>query len=86
MNFFFVLLINIVRIYKYALIARILLSWIQPYPQSRPAALLYQATDPVLRIFRGLIPPLGMFDLSPLIAFFALDFAQLGLMHLMSQL
>jgi len=29
---------------------------------------------------------MGMIDLSPLIAFFALDFAQLGLMSLMAGL
>ncbi|MBU1703651.1 YggT family protein [Patescibacteria group bacterium] len=86
MDFVFVLLINVVRIYKFAIIARILLSWIQPYPRSRLSVLLFQATEPVLRIFRGLIPPIGMIDISPLIAFFALDFAQMGLMSLMNGL
>lgn len=86
MDFIFVLLINVVRIYKFAIIARILISWIQPNPRSGPAVLLHQATEPVLRIFRGLIPPIGMIDLSPLIAFFALDFAQMGLMYLMAEL
>lgn len=83
MEFIFVLLINIVRIYKYAIIARILMSWIQPRPQGQLGMMLYQATEPVLRIFRRLIPPIGMIDLSPLIAFFVLDFAQLGLAQLM---
>ncbi|MBU0486394.1 MAG: YggT family protein [Patescibacteria group bacterium] len=86
MDFVFVLLINVVRIYKFAIIARILISWVQPHPTSGVAVILYQATEPVLRIFRGLIPPIGMIDLSPLIAFFALDFAQIGLMSLMNQL
>jgi len=48
--------------------------------------MLYQATEPVLRIFRGILPRMGMIDLSPLIAFFALDFAQIGLMSLMDDL
>ncbi|MBU0705640.1 YggT family protein [Patescibacteria group bacterium] len=86
MDFVFALLINVVRIYKFAIIARILLSWIQPHPRSGIAVLLYQATEPVLRVFRGLIPPIGMIDISPLIAFFALDFAQMGLMSLMNRL
>ena len=85
MEFVFVLLINVVRIYKYAIIARILMSWVSPHPRSRPAVMLYQATEPVLRIFRGLIPPIGMIDLSPIIAFFVLDFAQIGLLSLMTQ-
>ncbi len=48
--------------------------------------MLHQATEPVLRIFRRLIPPIGMIDLSPLAAFFALDFAQIGLMSLMNDM
>lgn len=86
MDFFFVLLINVVRVYKFAIIARILISWIQPHPRSGAAILLHQATEPVLRIFRRLIPPFGMIDLSPLIAFFVLDFAQMGLASLMTEL
>lgn len=86
MEFAFVLLINVVRIYKFAIIARILMSWIQPRPSGRAGVMLWQITEPVLRLFRGLIPPIGMIDLSPLIAFFALDFAQLGLMSLMNDL
>lgn len=85
MDFVFVLLINVVRIYKFAIIARILMSWIQPNPRSGAAVFLYQATEPVLKIFRRFIPPIGMIDLSPLIAFFALDFAQIGLMSLMAE-
>jgi YggT family protein len=86
MDFVFILVINVIRIYKFAIIARILMSWIQPRPQSAIGVFLYQATEPVLRIFRGIIPPIGMIDISPLIAFFALDFAQLGLMSLMESL
>lgn len=80
------LLINVVRIYKFAILARVLMSWFQPYPTGRIGIFLYQATDPVLRIFRRLIPPLGMIDLSPLIAFVALDFAQMGLVSWMAGL
>lgn len=83
MNFILVLLINVVRIYKFALLGRILLSWIQPVPRGKVGIFLFQVTEPVLRIFRGLLPPIGMIDLSPLIAFFALDFAQYGLLKLM---
>ena len=86
MDFIFVLFINVIRIYKFAIIARILVSWIQPHPRSAPAVMLYQATEPVLRVFRGLIPPIGMIDLSPLIAFFVLDFLQLFLMNMLTNL
>ena len=86
MDFAFVLLINVVRIYKFAIIARVLMSWVSPHPRSAPAVFLYQVTEPVLRAFRRVIPRMGMIDLTPLIAFFVLDFAQVGLMSLMAGL
>jgi len=86
MDFAFVLAINVVRIYKFAILARVLISWIQPYPSGRLSIMIYQATEPVLRIFRSLLPRMGMIDLSPLIAFLALDFAQMGLMSVMGNL
>jgi DNA (cytosine-5)-methyltransferase 1 len=33
-------------------------------------------TDPYLNLFRRFIPPLGMIDISPIIAFFALGFIE----------
>ena len=84
MDFVFVLLINVVRIYKFAIIARILMSWVSPHPRSSMAVFLHRVTEPVLRVFRSFIPRMGMIDISPLIAFFALDFLQLGLISLMA--
>lgn len=86
MDFAFVLAINVVRIYKFAILARVLLSWIQPIPSGQLSMMIYQATEPVLRIFRRLLPRMGMIDLSPLIAFLALDFMQMGLMSLMAEM
>lgn len=85
MDFVLVLLINVIRIYKWAIIARVLISWVQgPGRPSGPTLFLHQATEPMLRIFRGILPRTGMIDLSPLIAFIALDFAQLGLVGLLA--
>jgi YggT family protein len=43
----------------------------------RPAVnFTFDACDPFLRIFRGLIPSIGMFDLSPILGFFALIILQ----------
>lgn len=86
MDFAFVLAINVVRIYKFAILARVLISWVQPIPSGRISIMIYQATEPVLSIFRRLLPRMGMIDLSPLIAFLALDFAQMGLMNVMNDL
>lgn len=64
------------NIYSWLLLARIIMSWFQVDPYSPIVQFIGRATDPVLRFFRGLIPPIGMMDLSPLLAFFALRIVQ----------
>jgi YggT family protein len=67
-------------IYLALLIIRVLLTWFPSIDwSSQPFALLSQLTDPYLNIFRGLIPPLGGFDLSPMVALLLLQFAQQAL-------
>merc|ERR1712087_829460 len=64
---------NFLNIYNVVLTARILLSWI---PQTQGVAALqplYQITDPFLNLFRGIIPPLGGLDFSPIASFFLLS-------------
>jgi YggT family protein len=55
---------------------RILLSFIPSGPNSRWTRALWdffhQSTEWFLRFFRRLIPPLGMFDLSPIVALLVL--------------
>jgi len=64
-----------VSIYSTLIIIRILLSW---FPQINwfdpPFSILSQLTDPYLNIFRSLIPPLGGFDFSPILAIILLSF------------
>jgi len=66
-----------IQIYIVILIIRILLSW---FPNINwfdpPFSVLSQLTDPYLNLFRSLIPPLGGIDLSPMLAFFALQILQ----------
>ena len=56
-----------------AIFARVLFSWIQPSPSNPLVALVYQITDPILQPLRRVIPAIGMFDLSPIIAWILLD-------------
>lgn len=63
----------LVKFYYFALIARILLSWLPQLQENRIAEFLYRITEPYLSIFRRFIPPLGMIDLSPIVAFIAYD-------------
>lgn len=72
--------------YYLILIIRIFLTWIPNIDwDSQPFGFLRSITDPFLNIFRGLIPPIGgMLDISPIIAFFALQFLQIGVNWLLA--
>ena len=61
-----------VRIFTFAIIIRIVLSWFAPQTHNPATALLASMTDPILRPFRRFIPPIGGFDISPLFAIIAL--------------
>jgi len=51
-----------------AILARVLLSWFRVDPYHPAVAFLYQITEPILRPLRNVIPPLGMIDISPIVA------------------
>jgi YggT family protein len=55
-------------LFMFAIIVRIILSWIAPQTYNPATALLATITDPLLRPFRRIIPPLGGFDISPIFA------------------
>ena len=60
-------------IYSYILILRVLLTWFPNLDWSNPILSNVSAiTDPYLNVFRGIIPPLGGLDLSPILAFILL--------------
>ena len=64
------LICNLLQLYVIALFARVILSWFPISPGSTMASIfrfLIQVTEPVLGPVRRIIPPLGAFDLSPLV-------------------
>ena len=65
--------------YYLLLIIRIFLTWIPNIDwDAQPFNFLRSVTDPFLNIFRGIIPPIGgMLDISPIIAFIALQVLQI---------
>lgn len=68
--------LNFLALYQGLITLRILLSW---FPQSQSIGALqpvFTVSDVYLNLFRGVIPPLGGLDLSPILAFFLLNFAQ----------
>jgi YggT family protein len=72
-----------IRIFTFAIIIRIVLSWFAPQTYNPATALLASMTDPILRPFRRFIPPIGGFDISPLFAIIALTALGMLLLDLM---
>ncbi len=71
------MLYKAIELYTWVLIARILLTWLPSIDwYKQPFRLLAEITDPLLSIFRGIIPPLGGLDLSPILLFVALNIVQ----------
>ncbi|MBI1912974.1 MAG: YggT family protein [Deltaproteobacteria bacterium] len=64
----------ILSIYFWILIARALISWVNPDPYNPIVRFLYQATEPVLGRVRRWIPYMGGLDLSPLIVILLIYF------------
>jgi YggT family protein len=70
------LLGQLVQLYIIAIIGRIVLSYFPLQPggvMAQVFSVLYTITEPVLGPARRIIPPLGMFDLSPIVVIFALQ-------------
>ena len=68
----FTLIYLSLRLFMFAIVIRIVLSWIAPHTHNPATALLANMTDPLLRPFRRYIPSLGGFDISPIFAIIAL--------------
>jgi YggT family protein len=59
------LVLNVLTI---AVIIRALLSWFDPTFRTPVGRIIFQVTEPIIRPIRQLVPSVGMFDLSPIIA------------------
>ena len=58
----------VLMVYLWIIIARALLSWVNPDPFNPIVRFLYRVTEPVLRPIRHRLPTLAMgLDLSPLV-------------------
>lgn len=65
---------GICQILYWLLFARIIVSWLPVDPYTGIVQFLHQVTEPLLAPLRRIPLQLGMLDLSPLIAFFILQF------------
>lgn len=62
-----------VKIFFFALIASVILSWVAPGSHNPGAQLVNQLCEPLLMPIRRILPNLGGLDISPIFAFIALN-------------
>ncbi|PIC65746.1 hypothetical protein CSV79_01070 [Sporosarcina sp. P13] len=73
---------NAVQLYSFLLIIYILMSWVPSTKETKFGQFLAKVTEPYLGFFRKFIPPLGMIDISPIAALFALQLINRGIVQL----
>jgi YggT family protein len=76
------------NIYIFIVVARALISWVNPDPYNPIVRFLHSATDPVLYRLRRLLPFLqaGAFDFSPIVLLILLSVIQQMLVSFLYQL
>jgi YggT family protein len=68
------LLLALLKVYSWLILARVILSWVNPSPQNSLLVMVIRVTEPVLRLLRPLLPIPGL-DLSPILAFILIQLA-----------
>lgn len=58
----------VVNVFTLLIIGRALLSWFDPGMQTPVGRVLRDITEPIIAPIRQVMPSLGMFDLSPIVA------------------
>jgi YggT family protein len=57
-------------------LAAVVISWVAPESRHPLITLLRSVTEPVFVKVRSVVPPMGGFDLSPMLVLFGLQFLQ----------
>lgn len=73
------IIFRLVELYSVALIVYILMSWFPGARESSIGQFLAKIVEPYLEPFRKIIPPIGMLDISPIVAIITLQLATQGL-------
>jgi len=64
----------VITIYIWLIVIRALVSWVNPDPYNPIVQFLKKTTDPALKPAQRIFPPLGGFDLSPIVVVLILVF------------
>jgi YggT family protein len=74
-NFLLNLITSLVSVYALLILAAVMFSWFRPGTgrMGQLREFVDSLTAPYLRLFRRIIPPLGRFDFSPIVALITLQ-------------
>ena len=64
-----------------AIFGRVIMSWVSPRGDDPISAILIQITEPILAPIRRVLPPMGMFDLAPMVALLLLNLVVLPVLQ-----
>ena len=68
----------LLNVYMYLIIGRAIISWVNPDPYNPIVNFLHTATEPVMRIARKIIPPIGgTLDISPIVVLVLIYFIRI---------
>jgi len=75
------IILNLANIYSILLVIYVLMSWVPSTRETSIGQLLAKICEPYLDIFRKIIPPIGIIDISPIVALIALNLIVKGLLN-----
>lgn len=73
---------TLARILYLAILARVILSWLRVSPTNPLVNLIYQITEPILAPIRRVLPTIGIFDFSPVVALLIIGLVEQALLSL----
>lgn len=73
MGYVYVFVDVLFNVLTLAIFARVLLSWFPMAAGNPIAQILYDVTEPILGPLRRVLPAIGMFDISPIVALLLLQ-------------
>ncbi len=76
----------LLSLYMWIIIARAVLSWVNPDPYNPIVRFIHQATEPVLYQVRRYLPSFGGIDFSPIIVLFLIVFLKTAIVSTLFQL
>lgn len=72
-SYLFYFAVVLIQVLSFAILGRVLLSWVDPFGNWRISQILRDLTEPILGPIRSVMPSGIMFDFSPIIAMLLLQ-------------